>query len=217
MCLPMIVTVLSGAIRTKAFGAKASAASARWSSRRTPTRSAAPASAVDWMNRRRVSMVSTSERPGRLVDGGADADVRGTAADVAGHGRVDVAVGRAADLGQQRDRRHDLAGLAVTALGDVEPAPRALDRLRHRPKDALDGDDVPAGERRRRRDARADGAAVDVNGARSALSDAAAVLRPGQAELVTEHPQERNVAVGVDGPARAVDLQRGHRSPPSGR
>ena len=46
MCLPTIVTVLSGAMRTKALGARTSSAAAAWSSRRNPTTSAAPASAV---------------------------------------------------------------------------------------------------------------------------------------------------------------------------
>src|SRR5947209_4653864 len=117
----MIVTVLSGAIRTNAFGAKtSSAASARRPSSRSPTSNAAPATAVDWTNRRRVSMISLpASRPPRVR--------------------------------------------------------------------------------------------VDVDGARSALGDPAAVLRPGQAELVAQHPQERHVGLDVDFSARAVDPERHHR------
>src|SRR5882724_8244594 len=131
----MIVTVLSGAIRTKALGAKTSSAASAWRpSSRSPTSSAAPPSAVDWRNRRRVTMLTLQGR-GRLVDGGADAHVRGAAADVARHPGVDIDVGRPWHLRKQGDRRHDLTGLAVPALSNVELAPGALDRLRDLARD----------------------------------------------------------------------------------
>src|SRR3569623_2814481 len=53
------------------------------------------------------------------VDRGADARIGAAAAEIAGHHLVDVLVGRLVDQSQQRDRLHDLSGLAVTALRDL--------------------------------------------------------------------------------------------------
>ena len=53
------------------------------------------------------------------MDGLADALVGAAAADVAAHGVVDVGVGGFRFLREQRDRGHDLAGLAVAALRNV--------------------------------------------------------------------------------------------------
>jgi hypothetical protein len=86
------------------------------------------------------------------------------------------------------DRRHDLARLAVTALGDVEVAPRGLHRASDGARDSLDGDHVMTRKPGRRCHARSCGAAVDMDGAGAALGDTASVLGAGQAKLVTQHP-----------------------------
>src|SRR3954469_1739913 len=62
------------------------------------------------------------------VDRLADARVRAAAADVR-HGVVDVLVGRARVLAQQRDRRHHLAALAVAALRHLVLDPGLLHRV----------------------------------------------------------------------------------------
>src|SRR5205807_4813245 len=112
---------------------------------------------------------------------------------------------------QQGDRRHDLSGLAVAALGDVEPAPGLLDGSRDVTRDALDGDDLAALQRRRGRDARTGGPAVDVDGARAALGDAAAKLRARHPQFVAQHPEQGDVVVGGHRTGGAVDSQTGHR------
>jgi hypothetical protein len=66
---------------------------------------------------------------GGFVDGSADAHIGGAAAEVARHRVVDVGIGRLAVLAEQRDGAHDLAGLAVAALHDVELAPGFLHHL----------------------------------------------------------------------------------------
>ena len=66
--------------------------------------------------------------PAALLDGRADALIGAAAADVAGHRRVDLGVGRMRLLGEERRRLHDLPDLAVAALGDVGRDPRALHR-----------------------------------------------------------------------------------------
>src|SRR2546425_12733271 len=68
----------------------------------------------------------------RSLDGLADAWIGSAAADVPGHRLVDVGVRGRGDLRQQRCRRHDLTGLAVAALPDLEVEPGVLDLLAHR-------------------------------------------------------------------------------------
>jgi hypothetical protein len=61
------------------------------------------------------------------MDGLADARVRAATAEIAGHGRVEVLV-RGHGMGrEQRDRAHDLPGLAEAALGHVLRHPGSLD------------------------------------------------------------------------------------------
>src|SRR5262245_49710459 len=66
---------------------------------------------------------------GRLFDRRTDARIRAAAADVAGHGTVDVRIARLGIGGEQRACRHDLARLAVPALRHVESEPGRLDFL----------------------------------------------------------------------------------------
>ena len=61
-----------------------------------------------------------------LLDGGANALIRATAANVAVHGVIDVVVGRMRRLFQKRRGLHDLSGLAIAALRHVERAPGLL-------------------------------------------------------------------------------------------
>src|SRR5438067_1053886 len=63
---------------------------------------------------------------GGLMDGAADTHVGRAAADVAGHGGVDIRVARMRIRRQQRGRRHELTALAVTALRHIQGNPRLL-------------------------------------------------------------------------------------------
>src|SRR5262245_44586657 len=62
-----------------------------------------------------------------LLDGCTNARVGAATADVAGHGAVDIGVARLRLCREQRARRHDLAGLAITALNHIEREPGGLD------------------------------------------------------------------------------------------
>jgi hypothetical protein len=53
-----------------------------------------------------------------------------------------------------------------------------------------------------------------MDGAGAALGDAASVLGAGQAELVTENPEQGDVVVDADHPLRTVDPDRRHSSEP---
>src|SRR5277367_5270802 len=87
---------------------------------------------------------------GSRLDGGGNALIAAAAADVAAHRVVDLGLRRVLRRRQQRGGLHDLAGLAIAALRDVQGAPRllhrvipiaieALDRYHRAPGDVTDG------------------------------------------------------------------------------
>src|SRR5438876_11863832 len=126
---------------------------------RRPSASSTPTAAPRWRRRSRL------ETPGatpdswcasrRVLDGRADACIGATAANVARHRLIDIAVGGRGVLRQQRGSGHDLAGLAVPALHDLEVEPRLLHLLADGcGADALDGRDGMADRGAQRCDAR---------------------------------------------------------------
>jgi hypothetical protein len=77
---------------------------------------------------------------------------------------------------QQRSRLHDLTGLAIAALRDVDVAPGLLNRMISRRMEAFDRRDLPADHVGNRGDTGACGLLVDKNGASAAEGLAAAKL-----------------------------------------
>src|ERR1700736_6835152 len=151
--------------------------------------------------------LSASLAVSRLFDRFANAYVGPAAADVARHGIVDIGVGRSGVAGDERGGGHDLARLAVAALNDLAVEPSLLDfRARRRRADRFDGGDLGRADAVDRRDAGAGANAAEVPGAAPPQPKAAAELRAGHAEHVAQHPQQRRVAVDVDGLNGAVDL-----------
>src|SRR5688572_11560908 len=112
--------------------------------RRIPMARPLPAAAVPTMKARRDTFMSGPLLAGGHVHRGPDALIRAAPADV-GHGVVDVCVGRRRVALQQGRRGHDLAGLAVAALGHVERGPRFLHRMRAGGRQPFDGDDLVGG------------------------------------------------------------------------
>jgi len=105
------------------------------------------------------------------VDGGANALIGSATTDVC-HRLVDVGIGGLGLLGDQRRRRHQLAGLAVAALEHVDIEPGLLQRLSGlRFADRLDGRDalgasvevVVAKNKSLRRRVRTDGSYLSAN------------------------------------------------------
>src|SRR5438093_1225750 len=143
-----ITQVSSGLTTTQAL--TSAAAAVPWASAalspsgmRIPTARPPPAAAVPTMKRRRESFMSFMSRllpSGRHVHRLPDALIRAAAADV-GHGVVDVVIGRFWLSLEESRRRHDLPGLAVTALRHVERRPSFLDGVRAGGRQAFDGDD----------------------------------------------------------------------------
>jgi len=134
----------------------------------------------------------------RAMDGFADALIGAAAANVAAHGFVDVGIGGIGFFCEQRDGGHDLAGLAVAALGDVFGDPGFLHGVRAVEGEALDGRNIFAGNARDHGNARARGFTVDVHGAGAAERHAAAEFRAGHVEGVAQDPEERHVWADVD-------------------
>ena len=143
---------------------------------------------------------------GRAMDGAADPVVGTAAADVA-HRRVDLLVARIAGALHQPGRGHDLARLAVAALGHVELEPGPLHRVRAVGRQPLDRRDHGARRGRHGQYAGAHRRAVEVHGARTALRHAAAELRALQTDDVAQHPQQRHVRLDVHRTRLAVDRE----------
>src|SRR5947209_10311157 len=154
--------------------------------------------------------LSSAEHRRRFVDRGANPLIGRAAADIAVHGIVDVAVRRFRSLRQKADRRHDLTGLAIAALHDIEITPCGAHRLGHFALHALDRRDrAPRGIA----DLRLTGAlrlAVDMHGAGAALGDAAAEFRTGHIERIAERPEERHLRIDVEIALRAIDGEADH-------
>src|SRR6266550_4530751 len=117
---------------------------------------------------------------------------------------------------EERRSGHDLARLAVAALNDLAVEPGLLDLGARRCRaDRLDRRDLGSADAVDRSNAGTGGDAVDMHGAGAAERHAAAELRAGHAEHVAQYPQERSVAINIDRPIDAVDLDCGcHGSPP---
>src|SRR5438552_18536925 len=79
------------------------------------------------------------------MDRRAHAHIGRAAADIAVHRGIDVRVARLLVLAEQADRRHDLTGLAVAALDDIELLPCSLHGTRDASLKPLDGGALLAG------------------------------------------------------------------------
>src|ERR1700752_3043311 len=103
-------------MRRKAFGANgASVVSVSRISPRTGRLTARSSPPLAFRKSRREVLMSrllVGDACG-FLDGSPDPRIGAAAADVPGHGLVDVRIARLRVRGQQRARRHDLAGLAV--------------------------------------------------------------------------------------------------------
>src|SRR3981081_2439944 len=117
----------------------------------------------------------------------ANADLGATPAAVAGHRVVDVGIRRTRVAREQRRSRHDLARLAVAALGDLAVEPDLLNLGAGRGlADRLDRRDLGCADAVDRGDAGAGGGAVDMDGTRAAERHAAAEFRTGHTEHVAQ-------------------------------
>ena len=137
-----------------------------------------------------------------------DSVVRAAAADVAVEGLLDLRLGRARVLLQERDRLHHHAVDAVAALGRLLVDERLDDRVRVLLRaEPLERRDLLPGHGRDGHDAGADRLPVHVHGAGPALREPAAEARAVQVELVAQDVEQRRVRRRLDGVALAVHRQ----------
>src|SRR5690606_18029604 len=123
----------------------------------------------------RVMMILPTQLSGTM-HGRTDALVGTAATDVADHRRIDFSVGRLRRHLEQGQRRHDLSGLAVTALHDIVFDPGALQRMRAVAAETLDRADLLADQGRCRDHAGTHRRAIDMHRAGTTLGDAATEL-----------------------------------------
>src|SRR6516225_1186972 len=157
--------------------------------------------------------VMSRSRGGRL-NGGGDALVAAAAADVAAHRAADfvlrgVLVGREEGCGL-----HDLAGLAIAALRDIQGPPSLLHRVIAVCVETLDRGHRSPGDVSHRGDAGAGGVAIDMHGAGAAQRHAAAEFCAGKPELVPQIPEQRHRRIAVARLVLAVDAELDHSCPP---
>src|SRR5580700_8667497 len=124
------------------------------------------------------------------MDGAPNARVGPAAADVSGHGAVDILVGRVGSFFEQRRRAHDLPGLAVAALRYFDLYPRALQGMIPLRREPFDGGDLFSRGARYGSAAGARRPAIEVHGAGAALRYSAAILRAGQAQMLAQDPEQ---------------------------
>ncbi len=122
---------------------------------------------------------------------------------------ISASVGLGVGL-QQGRRGHDLARLAVAALGHVLGRPGLLHRVAAVGRQALDGGDLFPDRVLHRQDAGARRHPVDLHRAGAALGDAAAELGAGQPDLVAQDPEQRRVGLDVEVVAPSIDGEGDH-------
>src|SRR5260370_41624497 len=123
------------------------------------------------------------------MDGVFDALVGTAAADVARHRFPYLVARRFWILDQQRCRLHDLTGLAIAALRNVEVAPSLLNRMIARRMEPFDRRDLPADHVGNRGDTGAYGLLVDKDGASAAEGLAAAKLGARRSHFIADKPE----------------------------
>jgi len=143
-----------------------------------------------------------------VLDGSDDVGVSATAADVAAHQFFDLGVAGAAGLFEQSNCGHDLAGSAIAALVAIVLDEGGLHGVETAGfAQALDGRDGIAFVHDREGEAGVDAAAVDVDGARSALAMVAALLGAGQRKCFAQAVEERCTGINLDLEGLAVHGQ----------
>ena len=140
-----------------------------------------------------------------------DARIRSATTDVSRHGLVDIVVGRLGIFFEQDGCAHDLSGLAVAALWDVNFDPCALHGMRVVRGKPFDGGNVLAFDTGERRDTRAYRATVEMDRTRAAESHSSAKLGSSQIHFVADGPEQRHFGTDIQLIGLVIDVQSDHR------
>jgi len=165
---------------------------------------APPAAAKEPRNARRLIFTNASpaQPDGRLTH----PEIRGTAADVARHSVIDLSVGGTMICCEKGGGGHDLARLAIAALGNLFIYPCLLDRMEF-VSETFDGHNLVPNSALNRRLAGARGLAIYMYRTRTAHGDAAAVFGSGQLQQVAEDPEQGHVGFRSHDVRTTVDFQ----------
>jgi len=131
------------------------------------------------------------------MDGLTDTLVSAAAADISAHEVVDVGVGGLWFFRKQRNRGHDLPGLAIAALRNVFLDPGPLHGMVAVGGQAFNRGDSLAADAGDGRNAGARRFAVDVHSAGSAQRHTASEFRPGHIQDIAQHPEQRHIRTDI--------------------
>ena len=126
------------------------------------------------------------------MDCAPDARVSAAAADVAAHGFVNVFVGGLRIFFEEHGGAHDLTGLAVAALRNIDFNPGTLEGMGKIGREAFDGRNVFAFDSGEWSDTRADGFAFEMDGAGAAKRHAASEFGSSETERIANDPEKRS-------------------------
>jgi hypothetical protein len=141
----------------------------------------------------------------QITNGRANARKRATPADIADRSSQ-LVVGWRGIAGEERADGHDHAGLAITTLRDLVVDPGLLHRMKTCCAKPFNGDDLYVSDRAHRDAATAHSFAVDMDGAGSARTYAAAEFCAGEMEFVAKNPEQRGFGLDVDVMIGPVDV-----------
>src|SRR5579884_3333873 len=150
-----------------------------------PGQSASPP--TEWLRAGQDSLLG-SHRISRAMNGFADSVIGTATANIAAHDSVDLRIGRMRVVGKQNRGRHDLPGLAIATLRNLNRDPGVLQRVVMFGAETLDSDNLLPHGPRHWRDARADGFSLKVNRTGATLCEAASEFSPGEIQVLAQDP-----------------------------
>src|SRR5215472_12183028 len=148
------------------------------------------------------------------MDSVANAEVGSAPADVACHSVVNLGISGSRMRREQSCCRHDLAGLAISALRNLLGDPGLLDGMEAFRTQAFDRDDPVACGALHWSLAGAYSFSIQMNGTSAAHAYAAAVLGSGHLQQVAQNPQQGHICFRVYGKRTSVDVksESGHQT-----
>ena len=143
------------------------------------------------------------------MNGFANAGVGAAAAEI-GLVAFNIGVAGSRKSLQQIHRRHNLARLAVTTLGDIFLDPGLLDRVQAVTGESLNRGDLASVYTGNRRDTGALSPSPYVYSAGTAKPCTATELGAAEAGLVAQHPEQWSIDVAVEGKSLAIERELDH-------
>lgn len=146
-----------------------------------------------------------------MFDRADDALVGATATDVAVHSSHNLVIGWIGGFLEERQRGHNHAGRAITALQGVCIEKSLLERMKPAVLlKAFDGGHRLLADGANRSMAGTSWDAIDENGASAALALAAPIFCAGEIEIIAQHAEKRALRICIDRARGSIDAKLGH-------